>query len=156
MIEVTRFNMEFQPEGVVRECVYASNYDTAISQLAALREELGQCKGEYDRSANRVSELQDQLACANKSANTYLAAWEKCAEFRDASEQRLADAERRNELLESQVLHKDAGIEFRDVLINAVRMSSKELLMAWVPSDWEAKRASLFSAALNKPEEAKS
>jgi hypothetical protein len=94
-----------------------------VTQLAALREELA-------NRTDRVAELAQQ---------------------RNDLQQRLADAERRNGLLESQVLHKDAGIEFRDALINAVRMSSKELLMAWVPSDWESKRA-----AINKPQEAKS
>lgn len=34
-----------------------------------------------------------------------------------------------------------------DALINAVRMSSTELLGAWVPSDWEAKHRLLLSNA---------
>jgi hypothetical protein len=65
----------------------------------------------------------------------------------DRATSELTATEQRNAELEAQVDHKNKGIEFRDVLINAVRMSSKELLMAWVPSDWEAKRACLLSNA---------
>ncbi|MCP2076382.1 UNVERIFIED_ORG: hypothetical protein J2Y77_005818 [Pseudomonas lini] len=75
---------------------------------------------------------------------------------RHAEQQACQAAERRAEELEAQLQHKDKGIEFRDALIGAVRMSSKELLAAWVPSDWEAKRSALFTTALNPITEAAS
>jgi len=43
----------------------------------------------------RADTAEAELAKANKSADTYLAAWEKCAEFRDASEDKVKAAERR-------------------------------------------------------------
>ncbi len=43
-----------------------------------------------------LAALREELDKANKSADTYLAAWEKCAEFRDASEAKLTAAEQRN------------------------------------------------------------
>lgn len=67
--------------------------DAALSQLAALREELGQCKGEYDRSANRVSALQDELAELEEEFDTL-------EHTNITLKQRLADAERRNAELE--------------------------------------------------------
>ena len=42
----------------------------------------------------------------------------------------------------------------RDALLRAVRMNSKELLAAWVPSDWEAKRQIVLSA-ITKPAKTK-
>lgn len=86
MSDVKRYTMvgpdwEAAPDATGK-WVRASDFDAAQSELAALREE---------------------LAKANKSADTYLAAWEKCAEFRDASEAKLAAAEQRNANLETDL-----------------------------------------------------
>jgi hypothetical protein len=89
------------------------------------------------------------------AAQTELAALrEELAHFKDGSQhllKSLAAAEQRNAFLEAQVAAKDTGIDFRDALINEVEMSEDTALMAWVPSDWEAKRRTLLSNA--KPTE---
>ena len=109
MSKVTRFNMEFQPEGVVRECVYASNYDTALSQLAALREELAKVSEERDRLRNGV---ESDMAEIDRIQSVYDAKFVQCRKLRVS----LADAERRNaELLDLLRDIKDApgGSSFR-------------------------------------------
>lgn len=75
------------------EVMLAGEHDI---QVAALREELGEAKGEYDRSANKVAVLQDELANAK--------AWVKQHQKdRDTAQQRLAAAEQRNAELEKAI-----------------------------------------------------
>lgn len=40
MSEVKRFKMEFQPEGAVRECVYAADFDRVTAERDALQQRL--------------------------------------------------------------------------------------------------------------------
>jgi DNA repair exonuclease SbcCD ATPase subunit len=109
---------------------YAALYNEAQFELAALREELATLHDQHAEQSCIFCNDSGQLLTEVKSLR-----------------KRLTASEQRNAELEAQVDHKNKGIEFRDVLINAVSMSSKELLMAWVPSDWEAKRACLLSNA---------
>lgn len=92
--------------------------DPDQSELAALREEL----------------VTTQRGKANADVALSATAFnlEKVDKALLAMQERLTAAEQRNAALEA--------------MLNAVRMSSKELLMAWVPSDWEAKRAFMLSS----------
>jgi len=91
--------------------VQASDFDaerlraeTALSEVAALREELAGMKETLALFESEFSKQSDSLTAA----------------------------EQRNASLK--------------VMLEAVRMSSKELLMAWVPTDWETRRALLLAS----------
>lgn len=115
MSEVTRFKMEFQPEGVVRECVYASDYDAAQSELSALREELAAHKYK--------SELYDEVwpkATGMGFMNITMA----LAEI-PRLQQRLTAAEERNaqlvELLRESLEEDDGTSDWLDRVVAALR-----------------------------------
>lgn len=117
-------------------CITGNQYmkwlsqEAAQSELAALREELAERKRKHLRSC--------QIAIGKSQLAKELQA-------------KLTAAEQRNAFLEAQVSAKDIGIDFHDAMISAVSMSEDTALMAWVPSDWEAKRRTLLSNA--KPTE---
>lgn len=57
-------------KGAAGEYVYSVDYDAAKSELAALRDEIGEVKGEYDRAVNKVAALREELASSKREIVT--------------------------------------------------------------------------------------
>ena len=110
MSEVLRFKMEFLPEGVLRECVYAADFDrvTAERDAALAAEQLA--IGAVAHNQLVIKELQqdlnqrdDQIATLDLQREAHLRNSQVVERRVDELQQRLTAADERARVLESAV-----------------------------------------------------
>lgn len=91
MSEVTRHLAGDIYEGA--EVVYATDFDRVTAERDALRNEVGQIKGEYDRAVNKVDALQALLTAADEKNDTLSTAYVSAGEREHEMRLRVADLE---------------------------------------------------------------
>ena len=137
-------------EGRNADFVLASDYDSAQSELAALREELAKVIEDRARFPDRpdfighmIGSHIGNLKAGKESSDNYARTW---YDRMKVAEQRLAHAERQNAVM-SELLHN----------VNE-SVTGRNGTFARIPADWLDKRDAVITAsvaALNNPEEAK-